>query len=256
MADAIPSTNKTLALNKALELLQAIGRGHGNVTLTAIAAELALPLSTAHRLAATLEAQGFILREKRGYYHLGLRLLSLAAEADFNTILARVSRPFLRELAKTTRQTVHLGVFEGDMVTYLVKQGGRKVFTQSGMQLEAYCTGIGKCLLANLPRAEAEHYLSGGPFIRLTPTTITEPDDLRRELQIINKRGYAIDDAEMDENLKCIALPLHDDKGRVRAALSVTSPFGDYNESFEKAALAALKATAAELEARLFGASG
>ena len=245
-------TKAAQSLEKALALLRAVGHGQGNISLTALAADLDIPLSTAHRLAATLEAQGFILREKRGYYHLGALLLDLAAASDFNNILARVSQPFLHRLARSIRQTVHLGVFEGDMVTYLVKEGGRDVFTQAGLQLEAYCTGIGKCLLAHQPPAVIEDYLGGGPFIRLTPTTITEPDDLRRELEATFKRGYAIDDAEMAENIKCVAMPLRDGAGRVRAALSVTAPTSAYNDAFSRRVLAELKATIAQLEKRLF----
>ena len=75
----------------------------------------------------------------------------------------------MEDLAKRTGLTVHLGVFEGDMVTYLVKAAGvTDVLTQEGMQLEAYCSGIGKVLLAFLPLDEREQYLAGGPFVRLT----------------------------------------------------------------------------------------
>src|SRR5690606_3592173 len=108
------------------------------------------------------------------------------------------------------QRTVHLAVFEADMVTYLAKEdGGRNsVLTIEGTQLEAYCSGLGKVLLAYLPEPERERYLADGPFVRLTPNTIIEPDELRRELAHIRTRGYAIDDGEVQPNLRCVAVPL------------------------------------------------
>jgi DNA-binding IclR family transcriptional regulator len=111
------------------------------------------------------------------------------------------------------------------MVTYLLKAGpaARTVFTREGTQLEAYCTGIGKVLLAALPVSAREEYLQSGPFVRLTANTLTDPQELRSELIVVGDRGYAEDNAEMDSDLLCLAVPVRWGEGDVIAALSIST---------------------------------
>ncbi|WP_257555252.1 IclR family transcriptional regulator C-terminal domain-containing protein [Sphingobium sp. CFD-2] len=94
----------------------------------------------------------------------------MLASVDPHHIHAEIARPLIRKLAKSVGHTVHLGVLEGDMTTYLVKEGrvDDGLLTREDMQLESYCSGIGKVLLAYLSEADRQRYLSGGPFVRLT----------------------------------------------------------------------------------------
>lgn len=247
-------TPRTFSLEKAFALLTEVARGGGNQPLAELAARVSLPLSTAHRLTASLEKLGLIVREKRGHYHVGPAVLELAEGVDLRGVMARVSRPVLQDLARRFQRTVHLAVFEADMVTYLAKEnaGRNSILTIEGTQLEAYCSGLGKALLAHLPEPERERYLSEGPFVRLTPTTIIEPEALREELARIRERGYAIDDGEVQPNLHCVAVPLSDGRGRVMAALSMSSPAEDVNPAFVDQAVVALKAAAEQIGARFY----
>jgi DNA-binding IclR family transcriptional regulator len=183
-----------------------------------------MPASTAHRMSVTLERSGFITRLRRGRYVPGPAMVRLAQTAGLSRVLSALGRSVIRDLAARTGCTAHLGVFEGGMVTYLLKAGrGRaNIFTREGTQLEAYCTGIGKVLLAALPKPELEEYLAQGPFIPLTPNTLTEAPALRIALKAVKARGYATDDAEMDTNLTCLAVPVHSGHRRVLAALSIS----------------------------------
>lgn len=219
------ATPSLLALDKALSLLSRVVADGGARSVSALAGEAGLPAATAHRMVATFEQRGFLTRVARGRYLAGPALLRLANAGSLNTVLEAAGRPILSALAKRTGLTAHLGVFEGDMVTYLIKvgRGDDTLFTREGMQLEAYCSGVGKVLLSLLPEEQRDHYLAGGPFIALTANTITDPAHLRAELERVRAQEYARDNGEIDADLFCIAAPVRDDSGMALAALSLTA---------------------------------
>lgn len=228
------ATPSTRSLEKAVELLRHLAADQGEHAISALAAEIGLPPSTAYRIAATFERAGLLVRLQRGHYLPGPALLSLVTPGSLNRLIAGVGRSLVETLARRTRCTAHLGVFEGAMVTYLLKatHGRARVFTREDTQLEAYCTGIGKVLLAALPESELAEYLANGPFIRLTPKTLTDPNALRTTLATVRAQGYATDDEEMDKDLRCLAVPVHDREGKAIAALSIATrtPGGSVND--------------------------
>ena len=246
-------TPRAASLDKAFTLLTAIAARPG-APLAELAARAGLPLSTAYRLIASLESLGLVLREKKGRYLVGPAILDLARGADLKQMMARASRPGLRKLARRFRRTAHMAVFEDDMVTYVTKESGHpdRILTIEGSQLEAYCTGLGKVLLAHLPEPERERYLAEGPFIPLTATTITDPTDLRDELRRIGRRGYAIDNGESSDDLTCVAVPVADGAGRVFAALSISGQAADFTPAAMEEARHALAACARDIGHRLY----
>ncbi len=139
------------------------------------------------------------------------------------------------------------------MVTYLLKAGraAQTVFTREGTQLEAYCTGIGKVLLAALPVAAREEYLKSGPFIPLTANTLTDLHELRSELIDVGERGYAEDNAEMDSDLRCLAVPVRLGEGEVIAAVSISTRSAGKDAHALLAHLDALRGAASSLSERL-----
>lgn len=237
---------------KALELLTLV-IGAPEAPLRTLAAQLGLPSSTAHRLVDSLGASGFLVREQRGRYAAGPALLAMVQAIDLNATIARLSRPPLRALARTLGTTLHLGVMEGQMVTYLVKQsaGPDQLFTREGMQLEAYCSGLGKVLLAYSTAEYREAYLSEGPFIRLTAATKIAPAELRDELDQVRRQGYAIDDGEVTEGLVCLAAPIFGWGGRVRAAISVSAPAARWADLSRDRVLHSLRLCAADIQSSL-----
>lgn len=197
----------TAALERALGLMEAITIDDGETPASIISAKLGLPGSSARRLLAGLARNGLIERVGRGRYAGGIRLAELAAARDPNRRLIEAARIPLKCLARDLGGTAHLGIFDQEMVTYLVKEGTTDIFTRERGQLEAYCTGIGKALLIQLPVDTLEDYLRG-PFVQLTSRTLTDPADLRRELERTRQRGYAVDDREMADDVCCVAVPL------------------------------------------------
>ena len=139
-----------------------------------------------------------------------------------------MARPVIRRLAMESQAAAHLGVLDGDMVTYLIKEipPGRDLFTREGMQLEAYCSAVGKMLLAHLPDSALDSYFSGGPLVPLTPRTMTDEARLREHLASVRGNGHAIDDQEIAEDLVCVAVPVRSAGGAVIAAIScsMTTP--------------------------------
>jgi DNA-binding IclR family transcriptional regulator len=148
------------------------------------------------------------------------------------------------------RAAAHLGVFEGGMVSYLVKSGSSRSarFTREGTQLDAYCSALGKVLVAHLPAFERNAYLSGGPFPKLTNQTITDPRELGVQLRQVRRQSYAIDDREFAEEVMCIAVPVRDRNSRVYAALSITASPEELRGSRAAAALRLLRRAASDIE--------
>lgn len=194
------------------------------MTVKEISAASGIPLSTVHRLLRPLVARKYVLRHGRGRYLLGIASMELGARADLDPILTSATRPIIADLAKACKRTAHLGVFRDNLVRYLVKveAGYLRPPSQEMTELEAYCTGIGKVLLAQLAQDQLEEYLSPGDFVPLTPTTISDADALRLEVDQVRGQGWALDRGEMYPELRCLAAPIYDPTGRLMAALSVT----------------------------------
>lgn len=213
------------AIDRALRLLAALVRDGGAHGLSWHAERLGLPLSTAYRLVAHLRAHGLIAPGKRGHYWPGAAFSELAHGLDPVGTLTGIARPFVRRLARRRKAIVHLGVWEGDMVAYVIKESGSDVplFTREGGQQEGYCSAVGRVLLAYRPEEEREAYLAAGPFVALTPHTMTEPEALRTLLTEVPERGYAVDDREIVDNLVCVAVPVFGPGGAVVAALSLST---------------------------------
>ena len=212
------------ALARSLAMLEAILADSEGRSVASIATELGVPVATAHRQVATLVAEGFLARPDGRSLGPGRRLLHLLELLDEKQVIAAAAANILHELAVKLNCVVQLGTLEGDMVTYRVKTGPRAgdLFTRVGLQLEAYCTGIGKVLLAHLPESQREAYLEGGPFPSLTVRTITDPAKLRQELTSIASQGFARDDRETADDLACLAVPVAMPDGRVLAAISAS----------------------------------
>jgi IclR family transcriptional regulator, acetate operon repressor len=249
------ATPSLRSLEKAFDLLGRIVESGEIHSISDFAKQIKMPHSTAYRIAATLERSGLVTRLRRGYYLPGPSLIRLARHDSIPRVLKAIGRPIVKKLAIDTGCIAHVGIFENGMVTYLLKAGraAQTVFTREGTQLEAYCTGIGKVLLAALPESVREDYLKSGPFIQLTANTLTGPRELRSALIVVGDRGYAEDNAEMDSDLRCLAVPvrLDEGKGNVIAALSISTRSTDEDSHALLTHLDALRTAASLLSNRL-----
>jgi len=236
-------------------MLEAVISDGGRSNVSALARQIDMPVATAHRQVTTLVSAGYLTPSGGGRHVAGSRLLGLLHQLDEKQVVANVAAPVLHELASRVHSVVQLGTFENDMVTYRIKtgRGASELFTRIDMQLEAYCSGIGKVLLAHQPEAEREAYLANGPFVALTENTITDPAKLREELARIAVQGFALDDGEISPDLRCMAVPLKNGDGSVLAAISVTQVVGSARQIPDNDLRPMLLDAAGRIETDAFG---
>ena len=239
---------------RTLDIVEAV-RAAGTCSLPEIAAQCGLAVATAHRIVQALVGRGYLISYRRGVYGLGPAALALGEGLTLHDMLRRTSVDELQALGRRCRAHAHLGIFESDMVTYLtkVRYGRGRLPTAEGTQLEAYCSGIGKVLLAQLEPAALDRYMAQGAFIALTENTITNPARLLDQLERVRARGWATDIGEVMPELSCIAAPVFDRRGRGIAALSVSFRGPLMAEDALTVSLPELRDAAARISTKLFG---
>lgn len=239
---------------KALQLLRHIIALEGRpFDPEAYSRQSGIPVANLYRYLTALLQGGMLIRPTRAEYLPHPALLASLSWCTGPAVLKLIIRPHLEKLVAKLPAALHFGVMEAEMITYLVKVAPADVdlFTMEDMQLEAYCSGIGKVLLSALPKGDIEAYLSGGPFPGLTPHTITDPAQILREIETTARRGYGIDDREAHEGLVCLAVPVKSRQGKVVGAISAASMTLDLLGSGRKGALDHLRTTAKAIGAVL-----
>ncbi|WP_129791480.1 IclR family transcriptional regulator [Sphingosinicella sp. CPCC 101087] len=252
------ATPKNESVRKAFKLLRAFRDADEWLTSAELSRRARLPQASGYRLIQTLEEIGAVLRGPRGRYRPGMLLIHLSRQVEVAELLRDVSHGVLFDLASRLSLTVHMGVFEDGMVTYVAKVGesaGFAVHTRVGAQHEAYCTGLGKVLLASLPYQELEDFIDEGDLVPLTPHTITDPAAFRREIMRVRQRGFAIDDGESALNLRCVAVPVRDSTGKTIAAISVSDEAERMDGQRQDEVRIALQCAAAAIQHKLMPAA-
>jgi IclR family transcriptional regulator, acetate operon repressor len=237
---------------RSLMLLEAVVRDGGRSSVAALARAVGIPVASAHRHIAALVSAGYLVPADYGRHLPGPKLRALTDLMHSDLLLANAAQPILERLATRTHCIVQLGIFENEMVTYLVKAGQSSdaLFTKVGMQLEAYCSGIGKVLLAHLPAPAQAGYLAEGPFVALTEQTITDPRQLKAELEQVSVHDFAVDDEEVIVGLQCVAVPVRDRDGQVIAAISASRAVQDDGGHWREQYLPLLRAAASDIGKR------
>ena len=228
MRDASPQgTYKVQALDRAFALLDLLGESDTPLGLAQVAASLQLHKSTAHRFLMVLEKHRMVERTANGKFRLGLRLFDLGNRAIEQYDLRDRAQPHLRRLVTETEETAHLCILEGAHVIYIDKiEPARSVrmITRIGASNPLHCTSVGKAILAFLPDERCNDVLRRIRFERFTTRTIATVEALRTEIEKTRRRGYAVDDEEFEEGLRCIAVPVLDAQRLPVAAVSVSGP--------------------------------
>ncbi|MDP3908523.1 IclR family transcriptional regulator [Novosphingobium sp.] len=249
------ATPEIKSVGKAFALLDCLAAEDDCVSLPSMAKRCGLSVATAHRLLATLEALGAVVHTGPGQYAIGLRMLDLTRRSSFETLLASATMPILSRITRTTGSTAHVAVLDSErMVTYIARSANRanRIPTTPGIKLEAYCSGLGKVLLADLSTDDRDTYLADGPFPPLTARTIITPEALDRELAAIRDRRFAVDDCEMFDNLRCVAVPILHPDGRVIAALSASQDSTELSRAQIQELVTQLTGHAAAISTKLF----
>jgi DNA-binding IclR family transcriptional regulator len=215
-------------VEKAIRVLGLLADGKSR-TLTEISQETDIHKSTIFRLLATLTKHKFLLANDRTHkYRLGLACLELTSAYQSGNQVVAASQSELLKLRDSTKETIHLAVLDGLEIVYLEKLESLHAIglmrSRIGRRAPAHCTGVGKVLLSYEDPEDIEHQLNGQELERFNERTIVDLDLLFKELKLSRQRGYALDQGEHENEVRCVAAPIFDQSGNAIAAVSVSGP--------------------------------
>jgi DNA-binding IclR family transcriptional regulator len=243
------------SIEKCLLVIECLSEKPQGLKLREISAAVNLPESSLHHILSTLRARGYVRQDvdtKR--YALGLRFLEISRRIIEGLDIRAVARDCLRHLSEVTGQTVHLAVLEGNKVVYIEKigaQAGLMLATYIGYATEPHAAAGGKLLLSELSEDEIRRMYPSGALKTYGKRTISTLDGLFVELARVRAYGYAIDDEEYYEGVRCVAAPVRAG-GRIIATVSLTgSVFALTQERIHGDLKDLVVSAAAEISARL-----
>ena len=255
ISNLINSDQTYQSLKRGLGIIEAIAAIGSSATLAEIARKTALPRSTAHHLLRALVEFGYLVQDGDARtYTLAPKLFRLTGNTWTREQLAEIVMPYLDELSRRTGEGTSLAMLRDGVVTIIAKrepEGPVRVVQEVGARRPIYCTAVGKALAAWLPEQELNGIIRRTVFKRLTPNTLTSPNAFHQELARIRATGFAIDNEEHIEGIRCIASPVRDHSGEVRASLCVLGPKNHLPQRRLPEIRQALAAVAADLSARL-----
>ncbi len=215
-------------LDRALAALETLSHNGPDLTLSQISMSLKLHKSTTHRLMMVLERHRLVEKNSQtSKYRLGLKLFELGTKAVSQLDLRERARPFLERVVLETGETVHLCVYDDGEVVYVDKiEPARSVRLTSsvGRRNPAYCTAVGKAIMAFLPESQVEAAVQKHGLRPLTRNTISSMLELKSELAKVRKLGYSVDDEENEEGVCCVGTAVRGYSGFPVAAMSVSGP--------------------------------
>lgn len=228
---------KLTSIDKALYILGSLCTdGSRGVSLKELSRELEFNKSTTHRILKTLQQHGFARQDpESSKYKPGLRIVELGERVLEEVDIRKEAHQELSKLSEQINEVVHLGIIQDGKVVYLDKfnppERAFHIYSAVGKRAPIHCTGLGKAILAFLPSDRVEKIIKKQELKRYTSQTTTSPSKLREELEEMRETGYAFDNKEHEEEVRCVAVPIRDHKGESKAAISVTVP--SFRESLE-----------------------
>jgi DNA-binding IclR family transcriptional regulator len=215
-------------IDKVLIILELLDKNPDGLKLGEIAGQSKINKSTAHRFLSHLEAQKYLFRDDSGAYMIGPKLAKLGTGLNFHATLAKICRKVLEDLRNVTGETVNLAVLDGFDVLYIDVLETHHTFrlvSGVGARRPFYCTSLGKAILANIADdIKREELCAAIHFDPITPRTITNLARLKKQLAVIRKQGFAIDDEEAVAGIRCLGAAVLSPEGEVFGAISVSGP--------------------------------
>ena len=227
-ADPTERPDFVTALARGLRVIRAFGRDHSHMTLADIAKRVNLPRATVRRSLITLETLGYVENDGRRFM-LSPKVLALGNSYLSSSPLPRAAQPLLERFAETTREACWAAILDDDNVLLVAGAKTNRLLSAGlsvGSRLPAFCSSLGRVLLAGLPDEKLDAFLA-----RLTPRTytahtVTEAGAVRRAILDVRTNGYSIADSQVESGLCSIAVPIVDMQGQTIASLNATAPSG------------------------------
>lgn len=222
------SKNPIQVAEKLFRVIELLAE-NGPMGIMELSASLGFHKSTVHRLVASLQYMGYIRQDEESLkYYLSLKFLEIGSRILEQTSMAALIHPSLKRLSEQTGETVHLVKREGTEAVYIDKvesfANSIRMVSRVGSRIPLYCSGVGKALLAELTDREIGEIWKNSRIRKLTPRTITELPVLMERVEQVRKDGYAVDDEENEEGVRCIAASLRDYHKDPVYALSISAP--------------------------------
>lgn len=237
---------------RVFAILEKVCAASAPVGIAEIGDDLDLPRPTVHRLCQMLIDQRLLEKSVEGNRYLaGPRLFELAHSIVGSSPLNLERKAILESLVNAVRETCNLAVPDGHRMIYVDRVESSwplQLQLPTGSQVPLYCTASGKLYLASLPGDDARHVVSRLHLERKTPATLTDPEDLMRELERIQEAGYSWDNEEFLEGLVAVAVPVRNTQGRFCAALTVHGPARRMSLEGARSRLPALRRAASRIE--------
>jgi DNA-binding IclR family transcriptional regulator len=214
------------SLAKGLHILELLADSEA-LTVTQVAQMMDINRAGSHRFLSTLKELGYADKDDSSRYYLTSKVIELGMKVLDRFEIRKIAHPFLQELSSKFNETINLGYFNGEEVLTIDKIDSTEILRMDagiGGGEPAYCTSLGKAILAFLPDTQLENYLDIVELTAFTPSTVTSKEKLREELIHIKEDGYAIDDEELSIGLRCIGAPLFDRNRQARFAISISGP--------------------------------
>jgi IclR family KDG regulon transcriptional repressor len=251
------TSRRVQAVDKALDVLDTLGSAGRPLGVSDIARRTGHSKATVHHLLTTLVSRRYVLQDPyTSMYRLGWALYELGSSVVRDVEFTRAARPFLDRLAAETGESILLGILEDDAVLYLDRgesPTGFRMVANAGRRGPLHATASGKVLLAFASDAQLVERVLSKPLAKLTPSTITDPAALRRQLVTVRTRGYAVCRQEREVGLSSLAVPLRNYTGLVVGSLTLASPAQRLTKASLPKYREALQAAAHEIEVHIGG---
>lgn len=244
------------SVERAFQILEAVAAAGGLVSLSELSTATRLPMPTIHRLIRTLLQLGYIRQEASRQYSLGPRLIRLGEVTS--TMLGRWAQPYMEPLAQELGESVNLAILDNDEVLYVAQvmasRHSMRMFTEVGRRVPVHATAVGKAMLADAAPDQVTNLLARRGMPRYTKTTITTPAEFASALAGVRDQGYAIDEGEQEEGVRCVAVALPSSLQPM--ALSVSAPASRMTDVEVARVVGPLNRVAAAIAQELNGRSG
>jgi len=217
----------TPSLDRALAVLQCLGKNSSGLTLSEIAAQLRLSVNFVYRVTQSLVAHGYVVRDADKRFSIGAQMLALCQPVVDDIPLTEAALPAMRWLSEQTGEAAHLGMISGSEGIVLERVIGRaliKFYVERGTRFPLHTSAPGKVMLAMMPEAERDAVLAGMKFERFQPWTISSRKDFLKCLEAVRAQGFGVDAGEHLEGHHCLGAPILDAGGNAIASLWITGP--------------------------------
>ncbi|WP_137189256.1 IclR family transcriptional regulator domain-containing protein [Stenotrophomonas rhizophila] len=216
------------SLGRGLVVLSVFSQHPREVTMSQISTETGISRAAVRRVLYTLEKLGYVGEQGRGFVLLP-RVLGMGGAYVASSSMTAAAQPVLDALRDDVHESCSLGVLDGDDVLYVARAETVRIMSiglRAGSRLPAYCTSMGRVLLAALPHDTLESYLERNPLRPRTERTVTRMDEFMDTLERVRREGVALVDQELEIGLRSIAVPVHARSGAVVGALNIGTQAG------------------------------